>query len=281
MNISTLTTGLAVCVSLFLSGCSINGIANSNISIEGNDENPTVNKTIKISDFNEIEASQAIKIIFEQGPNKGTATISTTPSAEKYLRVEVKDKTLKAYYANTDGLKNVKIKGPSIIKVSSPELYEVNLSSASNMTVEGDLKINGELEVDLSSAASLNAGKITCKELEVSSSSSASMTIAGLKGDLDAGVSSASSINIGNVEGNVDATASSAASINIDALKSQKIIAVASSAGSITLSGISGGFVDANASSGAKVSLSGKASSLNKESSSGGSVDHSNLTIMR
>ena len=281
MNITALTTELAVSASLFLSACSINGIANSNVSIEGNESEPSVKKTVKISDFNEIEASQAIKVIFVQGANNGIASISTTPSAEKYLKVEVKDKTLKAYYTNTDGIKDVKIKGPSIIKVASPELNEIDLSSAANVTIEGALKLNGKLEVDLSSASSFNASDITCQKLDVDFSSSASAYIANLNGYLDADLSSASSIEIASLKGNIDAEASSAASITINSIASSIITAEASSASSIKLSDISGGVVNASASSGAKIKLSGKADCLNHEASSGAKVNHDNLKIIK
>lgn len=279
MNISALTTGLAVCAAMLLSGCSINGIANSNVSVMGNDEKASVNKTVKISDFNEIQASQAIKVIFVQGPNNGLASISTTPSAEKYLKVEVKDKTLKAYYANPDGNKDVKIKGPSIIKVSSPTLSEVSLSSAANITIESDLKLNGNLEIDLSSASSFNAMNISCQTLDVDFSSSASGYIASLNGDLDADMSSAASLEVARMKGNFNAEASSASSITVDAITTSQAKAEASSAATIKLAGISGGNLDASASSGAKIKLSGKANSLSKNASSGGSVKHDNLTL--
>lgn len=279
MNITALTTELAVCASLLLSACSTNGIANSNIRIEGNDGEPTVKKSVKISDFNEIEASQAIKVIFVQGANTGVASVSTTPSAEKYLKVEVKDKTLKAYYANTEKDIDVKIKGPSIIRVSSPELKEVDLSSAANVSIEGDLKVNGDFELDLSSASSFNAEKISCKKLDVDLSSSASSYIAEFNGYLDVDVSSASSMSVGKLKGDIDAEASSAASIDIETAISSYVVAEASSAASIKLSGISGGNIDASASSGAKIKLSGSADSLKQNSSSGGSIKISGLSI--
>ncbi len=281
MKMTTLTTGLAVCVSLFLSSCSLNGIANSNVSIDGNDAVPTVKKSVKISDFDEIEASQAIKVIFVQGPNKGVALVSTTPSAEKYLKVEVKNKTLKAYYANTSGNKDIRIKGPSIIKVSSPQITEINLSSAANVTIDGDLKLSGDLEIDLNSASSFNASKINCKKLDIDFSSSASATISNLTGYLDAELSSASSIEIEQMKGNLDVETSSAASFDIKSIYTSSIKAEASSASSILLSGISGGVIDANASSGAKIKLSGKAKNLNHDASSGAKVDYKNLHIVK
>ncbi|MDE6638300.1 MAG: DUF2807 domain-containing protein [Muribaculaceae bacterium] len=279
MNIAGLTTGLAICASLFLSGCSISGIAGNNVSVEGNDGKATVKKSVNISDFNEIEASQAIKVIYEQSKNTGIAEISTTPSAEKYLKVEVKDKVLKVYYTNTENHKYVKIKGPSIIRVSSPELNEVDLSSAANVTIEGDLKLKGNFELDLSSASSFNARNITCSKLDADLSSSASAQISNLTGNLEADLSSASTISFEKVKGNVDLECSSAASIDINTLIASTVSAEASSAGSISISGISGGSISSSASSGAKIKLSGNADTLRKDESSGGSVNHSKLTL--
>ncbi|MDE6479524.1 MAG: DUF2807 domain-containing protein [Muribaculaceae bacterium] len=279
MNIAGLTTGLALCATLLLTGCSFSGIASNGVNLNGNDGKATVKKTVKINDFDEIMASQGIKVIFTQGANSGKADISTTPSAEKYLKVEVKNNTLCAYYSNNYDKRNVDIKGPSIIKVSSPNLNEVDLSSAANVTIDGNLKVNGNFELDLSSASSFVAGNVTCNKLDGELSSSASATIAALEGNLEAELSSASSINIEKFKGNLDAETSSASSINISSLISSSISAEASSGSSINLSGISGGNINAEASSGAKITLSGKAKSLQQDSSSGGSVHTSGLTL--
>lgn len=279
MNISAITTGLVLCASLLLSGCTVNGIAGSNVNLVGNEDKATVSKTVSIGDFNEIVASQGIKVIYVQGAGNGNAEISTTTSAEKYLKVEVRNKTLKAYYANTEGIKNVKIKGPTTIRVSSPRLCEVDLSSAAHLTIEGDLKVDGDFEIELSSAASLEAGTVSCRNLDANLSSSAKASISSLLGNLDTDVSSASSIGVNNMIGNINAEASSAASLNVGSVKTSVIVAEASSAASISIEGISGGNISASASSGAKVNLSGSAECLRKHASSGGSVNGSNLTV--
>lgn len=281
MNISALTTGFAVFASLLLCGCTVNGIANSNVSIDGNEAKATVKKTVKINNFNEIDASQGIKVVFTQGPNKGIAEISTTPSAEKYLKVEVKDNTLKAYYANIIDKKNAKIQGPSIIRVSSPVLCEVDLSSAANVSVEGNLTVNGKFELDLSSASSFYADNVSCDIFEADLSSSASANIGNISGEANIDMSSASSINIDNLNGNVDAEASSAASIKINSIKSSSISAEASSGATIQINGVSGGNISASSTSGSKITLSGKADYLKQHASSGGSVNTGALKTKR
>ena len=279
MNIAGLTTGLAICATLLLTGCTFSGIAGNGVNLNGNEAQATVKKTVKINDFNEIQASQGIKVIFTQGANNGIAEISTTPSAEKYLKVEVKGNNLCAYYSYNGDKKNVDIKGPSIIKVSSPNLKEVDLTSAANVTIEGNLKVNGEFELDLSSASSFVAGNVTCRNFEADLSSSANATIAAIEGNLEADLSSASSMNIEKFKGNLDVETSSASSIDINSLMSSSISAEASSGSSINLSGISGGNINASASSGAKITLSGKAKTLKQDTSSGGSVKISGLNM--
>lgn len=279
MNISALTTGLVLCTTLIFSSCTVNGIANSNVTLDGNEAKATVKKTIKINDFNEIEASQGIKIIYEQGPSKRIAEIATTPSAEKYLKVEVKNNTLKAYYANTEGFRNVKIKGPTTIHVTSPELNEVDLSSAAHLSIEGDLNVNGNFELELSSASTFDAGTVNCQNLDADLSSSATAYLGNLIGNLDAEISSASSISVNSMKGNLDAEASSAASLKVGTIKTSNISAEASSASSISIDGISGGNIRACASSGAKIKLAGKAEYIKQNSSSGGSVNSSSLSV--
>lgn len=279
MNISALTSGFAILTSLLLSSCSFSGISSSTVSVDGNEAEATMKKTVKIGDFDEIEASQGIKVIFVQGVNPGTADIATTPSAKDYIKVEVKDKTLKAYYDNPKGLTPAKIKGPTIIRLSSPVLSEVELSSAAHMTVEGNLNVKGNFEIDLNSAASFDAENISCINMNAELSSSASAYVGVLTGNLDVETSSSASMRVGTMNGNLDGEASSAASISVDSLSSSKISAEASSAASIKLDKILGESIKASASSGAEISLSGKVETLEEHSSSGGSISRSNLAL--
>ncbi|MDE6021886.1 MAG: DUF2807 domain-containing protein, partial [Muribaculaceae bacterium] len=165
MKISSLTTGFALLTSLLLSSCSLSATSSTDVSLVSNDEAATVKKTVKIGDFNSIDVSRGIKVIFVQGPNNGIASIATTPSAEKYLRVEVKYNKLKVYYSNEIGTK--RINGPTIIKVSSPQLNEVDLSSAAQLKVDGNLVTKRDFFIELSSASSFEVGSLSCLNFDV------------------------------------------------------------------------------------------------------------------
>ena len=284
MNFLSILAGATAAAAILLTGCTVSTInADTGVSVvsPGKDSDAKIKKTVKISDFDEISASQNIKVIFTQGPNSGTASIATTPSAEKYLKLVVKDKKLDIYYANP-GKKNVKIQGPTIVTVSSPELKEVELSSAASFVVKENLNVSGTLEVDLNSSGLFKAGSIVCGKLKVDASSAARAEIAELSGDLNADASSSASIKVGKVKGGkVSADVSSAANISMDGVDCSLLDAEASSAGKIGLKGIACSMIEAEASSAGRITLSGEAGSLNKEVSSGGSISTSSLSLTR
>ena len=243
-------------MAMMLTGCITATSGNVN---NGKDSDATIKKEIKTSAFNEIEVSQGIKVIVTQGKYLGKISVATTPSAEKYLCVKVDKGTLKAYYANKS-MTGENIKGPSIINVTIPELEEADLSSGSYLQLKGHFTSNSKMEFDLSSGSSLNIENLSCRDLSIDASSGSSATIQYFKGNLDAESSSGSSITVKEaVGGALSAEASSGSGISLNSNKSDKIRAHASSGASITLSGSTGW--------------------LNKEASSGGSVNAGNLNV--
>lgn len=241
---------------LMLTGCFT--VTSGNIINNGKDSDATVKKEINLSSFDEIQVSQGIKVVVNQGQYTGKVSVATTPSAENYLKVTVSDGTLKAYYDNKS-MKG-KIKGPSIIYVTIPEIEEADLSSGAYMHLKGMFNSNGNVEFDLSSGAAINVDNLTCSKLSIDTSSGSSATIESLRGNLDAESSSGSSLSVVAVDGdNLKFAASSGASISANSVKS--------------------GSIKARASSGGSISLSGKADSLDKSTSSGGSVNTSGLKL--
>lgn len=232
-------------------------VTSGNIN-NGKDSDATVKKEIKTATFNEIQASQGIKVIVSQGKFPGKISVATTTSAEKYLQVKVSDGKLKVCYDN----KSFKgtIKGPSIITITVPALEEVDLSSGASFLLKDNFTSTQNMEFDLSSGSSLNIENLSCPNLSVETSSGASATVGSVKGNLECDASSGSSIEIASAEGGVfEFKASSGADIDADSLKSSSIKASASSGGSI--------------------SLSGKTNALDKKTSSGGSVRTSKLNF--
>lgn len=254
-----LLSGLAL-ISMMLTGCIT--ATSGNVSVNnGKDSEATIKKEIRVASFNEIEASQGIKVIVSQGQYAGKVSVATTPSAEKYLCVRVDNGTLKAYYDNKS-MTGKKIKGPSIITVTLPELDEVDLSSGAYLLLKGSFKSNSKMDFDLSSGSAINIENLSCISLSIDTSSGANATVQKLNGDLDADSSSGSSISVKEAAGRIlSVEASSGSSITLRSNNSEKI--------------------EASASSGASITLSGSTGRLNKESSSGGSVSTSDLSYSK
>lgn len=247
---------------------------NSNSVSNGKDSDATIRRKAKIGKFKSINASQAIKVIYTQDKNPGYAEVATTPSAKDYLEVYVKDECLVVKYNNH----HKKIKGPSIVRVSSPELKEVSLSSAASFTATSPINQSSTLSVSLSSAGKADFGPVKCKKMEIDLSSCANVNVTNLNADLDIDLSSAASVNISKASGTrADIDLSSAASVKIGQISMTRIDAEASSAAKATIDRISASRVEAEASSGAKITLAGECVALQRESSSGGKVDTSRL----
>lgn len=261
MNFKIIQTSLALAASVMLSGCNYTSMAGVNVN-NGNESDATVKKEIKIGEFDEVSVSQGIKVIFEQGKNTGIASIATTPSAEKYLSVTVKDKVLEVHYTNTDKIGNKNIKGPSIVKVSSPYLKEVDLSSAAMFELNGNYKSDNKMEVDMSSGSFFHAANIVCAKLKVDTSSGASA-------------------NLSNFSGNINVEASSGSRVDIDKINAETISLDASSGAGIHLDGIDAEEVYADASSGAGIHLKGMTNKLKQSASSGGSVRSGELSFRK
>lgn len=283
MKMTNLIMVAAIVAGSLLMACTPNTIAKSlgdnHVSVSnGKESEATVSKTVSIWEFDEIYATQGIKVVFTQGKNPGTAKIATTPSAEKYLRVEMDGHTLKAFYKNNDK-GSVDIKGPSIIYVSSPTLNEVELSSAACLNVKGDLKVAEDLDIDISSSASVAIGNVYCEEMKIEASSAADIncgTVYGKTFKVDLSSSAAASCDSFSGE-NLKVDLSSAAWFNCASFKGGILKIDASSAGKANIQNIDCQGVYAEASSGSKIILSGKTLSFSYDVSSGGRLDTRSL----
>ncbi|MDE6342550.1 MAG: DUF2807 domain-containing protein [Muribaculaceae bacterium] len=244
-------------ISVLLTGCF--AVTSGNVSINnGKDSEATIKKELKMPAFNEIKACQGIKVIVEQGAYKGTISVATTASAEKYLDVKVENGTLTARYENKgEGYK--KIKGPSIITVVIPELKEADTSSGAYLELKGKFTSKSDIEFELSSGSALNIDNLSAPEVSIQTSSGSSAIVENLKCSLDAESSSGSSIIVNHLEG--------------DAISLE-----ASSGSSLTVSAVKANSIKADASSGGSINVSGKTEKFKNSASSGGSVNYSGLS---
>lgn len=213
-------------------------------SIEGSEKITTENR--QLSGFIEIKVSQAIQVELIQA-NIFEVFVEANDNIMPHLKTEVSSGELKIYYDKTfKSFKNVDAK----VKIKMPFLNKINASSASTVTS--------------------NEG-FTGKNLQINTSSAASVKLYVEYDDIAADASSASSVSLKGMSLSSQFKASSAATIQAKDLKSNNVSAKSSSAGVIRVWPILK--LDAKASSGGIIYyFNDPTDNLIKKSSSGGSV---------
>lgn len=262
------------CLLLVFASCS-DANAKKNNSINPVDE---VTKNISIGDFDKIEVSCGINVVFRQAANPGRAAVVVAKEYEDRLMVVTDGNKLKISYSeNGKNMNNGK--GSATVTVSSLSLREVDASSAANVTVMGNLNLSNEMDIEASSAAKVTLGKVKCQKLDVETSSSACVSVKSLTGNLDVESSSASSVDIESVTGNVDVEASSASDVNVKKAQGEKIEVKTSSASKVSVDNLMCNLLEAEASSGSKITFGGVCNDFVKKESSGGFIKRSNLLV--
>lgn len=252
--------------------------------ISENSKGERVSKSVKIGDFDEIEASMGIDVIFTQKANPGTAQVEVSADMADRLQVKCEGGTLKLYF--TSGNHSFSFfnfngnSGPAVVRVSSPRLDRIEASSSGSVTVEGSLKCAGELQVTASSSGDVNLADVICSSLDIDCSSSGSVNVETLTGELEADASSSGDITISSMKGKkIEADASSSATITIKNAVCDIIEAEAQSSGDVYLKRIKCDILEAEAHSSGDVVVDGTCRVFREDYGSSGEVKHSGLKV--
>lgn len=239
-----------------------------------------ITKEFTVGAFSKIEARQGIKIVWNVGAATEKVSANVCEKYAQYLKVETVRGTLKAYFdfPTNEPLDSYNL-GTTVITITAPSLSAVELSSAAKLEVNGTWRAEADIDIEISSAGSLSASMIDCKELDLEVSSAGSVDIVTINGSLDAEASSAAKLKIGGIKGSrLKVEASSGASFTADRAECEKISAESSSAAKVSINGIVCGNLSAEASSGSTIQLSGECDTL-KLDNSGAVIFHDNLRI--
>lgn len=218
--------------------------SNSLKSIEGSGNVSTEKRNIQ-GNFENISVSNALDLIIEQS-DKTEITVEADDNLINKITTKIEGNTL-VIKCNYNSFRNIKSKR---IIVKMPKINNIKASSAS--TVKSINILRGEdINLDASSAAEINVNvesdAVTCE-----TSSASNITIEGKALTLNVSASSGSHINAKKMLANdIDAQASSGASIYIHPIVSLK----------------------AKASSGGNINYNSIPKSIEKKTSSGGSID--------
>lgn len=282
MNSKKLLFGIMTALALTATSC-INAGARM---VSDSSKGERVSKTVKIGDFDEIETSMGVDVIFTQKANPGTAKVEISGDMADRLQVKCEGGTLKLYFSS--GNNNFSFfnfnsnSGPAVVRVSSPRLDRIKASSSGSVTVEGDLKCTGELQVKASSSGDVKLDNVTCSSLDIECSSSGSVNVETLSGNLEADASSSGDILIYSVKGKkLEADASSSATINIKNVVCDVIEANAQSCAEVYLKRIKCDILEAEAYSSGDVVVDGTCRVFREDYGSSGKVKHSGLQVNR
>ena len=242
LKIITLITKfiLVALTALLFSSC--NHSINLN-AIEGSGNVTTERRNVE-GDFKSIEVNNAIEVVIEQS-DKTEIVVEADDNLQKHITTKVENGTL-IISCDKNSFSNMKSKK---VRVKMPVIDELEATSGSTITSKNILK--GEnIRLNTSSAAaidiSIESDNITCDS------------------------SSGSNITINGKALQIKTTASSGSEINADALLANEVSADVSSGASISVHPIVS--LNAQASSGGNITYDIQPKSIQKNTSSGGSI---------
>lgn len=215
-------------------------------TIEGSG-NVTTEKRIIQGDFKNIEVNNAIDLVIQQSDSVDI-TVEADDNIQKEIITKVENGTL-VIKCKFSSFRNVSMKK---VTVKMPHIGKIEASSAASVSSKNALQ--GEnIELETSSAASMHVD-VESDNISCNSSSGSSIDIKGKALKVQTSASSGSSIEAGKLLANdVDAEVSSGSVISVHPILSLK----------------------AQASSGGNINYNNVPKTINKETSSGGSVSQS------
>lgn len=231
---------IAAVVAVLFSSCNMN--ISSLKKVDGSGNVVTKNRNIA-TDFTSVKASNGLEVVLEQGSNP-EVKVEADDNLQEHIKTEIIDGELKIYADVT--IRNAESKK---VFVRLAKLNSLEASSGATVSSNGVLE-NASMNFSSSSGSEIdvkvNAGTVSCKS------------------------SSGSEIKIKGKAEKLETKSSSGSSIDASDLKTKDAIADSSSGSSINLNVSES--LTAEASSGSSVNYVSKPATLNKKTSSGGSV---------
>ncbi|RED93836.1 head GIN domain-containing protein [Marinoscillum furvescens] len=222
--------------------------------------------TRQLSSFDELTVHEGIEVILTKGTDESARIEADGIAVDKVL-TDVSGGTLKVHLEGNNN------RGADVrVYITYVSLEGLSASSAGSISADERIATDDEFEISCSSAGSIEA-KIEADEIELDVSSSGDVTLEVVASFLEAEVSSAGSIKVSGKAASVEAYASSSGEFNGYDLEAKSAEVKASSGGSVKVN--VSDELDARASSGGSVRFKGNPSTIDKETSSGGSVRES------
>lgn len=208
-----------------------------------------VSRTFNLGDFHELEVSQ-INVELTQAP-AGEATLTAPSDLIDKIVVKQKGDDVEVYVKGKKFGEN-KSNLNATLTVSSSAIKEIEANCAAEVNIKGELRSANDIDLTVSTAATINASVVTCR-----------------KADLEA--STAGTLNVGRIvcTGELDAEASTAGTIKVNSGTAAYAKLEASTAGTVTVNAeLNGGRAEASTGG----TIKAPTANLSIEKSTGGSV---------
>lgn len=274
---------IALLTALTASSCVKYEIGNSFKSVSGS-KNVITEKRNVSGNFDKIHVATLLDVEIEQGPNY-EISVEADDNLHEYIVTEISGGTLKIYFDNVS-IRNYK---EAKVYVTLPEISELKASSSSEIEANGII-VSDNLTLKTSSTADISLSKVRAKSIDIEANSSSEIKVKEIyattlraktssTADFEAYVeadiinleaSSSSDMELKGKALELNAHTSSTATINAKELFVNNVIATSSSSSTIKTYPIIS--LKAKASSTASVYYYNDPQSIEKETSSAGSV---------
>ncbi len=132
-------------------------------------------KSVRVSNFTEIDASTGIRVIYTQGP-LSDVKIKAPEKLLPMVKCKVSGSELTLGIQRKSGNFSMPREGVEVT-ITAPNLRDIELSSGASFTVAGQLAPKGKLTIDCSSGAQVNIEQLKGSALEVDMSSGSQLNI--------------------------------------------------------------------------------------------------------
>lgn len=176
-----------------------------------------VTRTITVGAFSKLDVSR-VDVVFTPGPATGKVVLTAPENIAD--RIDVKVNANKLHIGLDDNTVYNHGSLNAVVKVTAPSLTDIEAGLSSKVTITSDMTVQGSLEIDAVTSASVTAPAVTTTGgCDLESSTSAVISIKKLtvhdKADLEASTSGV--INVGTLDAAMaDFEASTSAVIQID-----------------------------------------------------------------
>ncbi len=225
---------------------------------DSKERGPVVERTLRVSDFDELDLSGCVKVIYTQG---STVQVKVRGNEKDLAKYEVKVKDGELHIGMKSHGIRVNGKSPRLTAyITAPTLKGIDMSGACDLQVPQKARLAGKLDIDVSGAGDLDITDMEVESLDLDVSGAGDVSLGYLKASDEVNIEVSGA---GDVKGKVEA---------------QDVDVELSGAGDMTLT-VSCDRLDGSVSGAGDLTLKGNCRIFHKSKSGAASLKTSRLKV--